>query len=110
MTWKVTAPLVLAVNPDGQVHHVYGGSLIDWLSDAQRDHFLAEGLVVAADSEATAAEASAGDGRPGEHATKAVIVDWLVANAEHADGSPYTEAELRPFTKDQLWELVDAVG
>lgn len=110
MTWKVTAPLVLAVNADGQVNHAYHGDVIEWLSDAQRDHFVAEGLVAALDAQAPASGPADGDGRPDEHATKAVIIGWLVANAEHADGSPYTDSELRPHTKDQLLELVEAVG
>ncbi len=108
MTWKVTAPLALAADERGQTHHVYAGGVIDWLSDAQRDHFLAEGLVVEVDT-AAAAPGAAGDGKPDEHATKAALIDWLVDNAEHADGSAYTEAELRPLNKEALWDLVGAV-
>lgn len=113
MTWKVTAPLVLARTESGQTQHVYAGGVIDWLSDEQKAYFLAEGLVTAVAATATAAASATGDGdgeRPHAAATKAELVEWLVDNAEHGDGSPYTEAELRPHTKDQLWELIDAAG
>ena len=49
--YRVDAPLVLATGKDGQIHHYYsadssaGPSIIEWLSDEQAAHFLAEGLV-----------------------------------------------------------------
>ena len=46
MTYRVTAPLVLAVDEGGHTHHVYEGGVIEWLSEAQAEHFLAEGLAV----------------------------------------------------------------
>ncbi len=45
MTYIVTAPLVIAADRDGHNHHVYRGGQIGWLSDAQAEHFLSEGLV-----------------------------------------------------------------
>ena len=110
MTWKVTAPLVLARTESGQTQHVYAGGVVDWLSDEQRDFFLAEGLVAPVGAGASSPAPTADGDRPHAAATKAELVEWLVANAEHADGSSYTEAELRPHTKDQLWELIDAVA
>ena len=104
MTYQVTAPLVLAVNPDGQVHHVYHGGVIDWLSDAQRDHFLAEGLVVDVDRPAS------GDGDvPHAAATKAELIAWLVEHAVRPDGSEYTAGALQPLNKDELRTLIEAV-
>ena len=45
MSYKVTAPLVIAKDQAGLNHHVYEGGVIPYLSDAQAEHFLAEGLV-----------------------------------------------------------------
>ena len=45
MTYRVTAPLVLAVDKEGRVHHRYHGAVIDWLSADQKEHFLDSGLV-----------------------------------------------------------------
>lgn len=104
MTWKVVAPLVLAAGPDGQVSHVYAGGVIDWLSDAQRDHFLAEGLVVA-----VSAAAGADGDKPHAAATKAELIAWLVDNAVKPDGGDYTAGALQPLNKDELRDLIDAV-
>lgn len=104
MTYKVVAPVVLAVDPDGQTHHVYAGGVIDWLSERQKDLFLADGLVVADDD--TPAD---GDGKPHAAATKAELISWLVDNALRPDGSDYTSGALQPQNKDELWALIDAV-
>lgn len=45
MAYKTIAPLVNAFDPSGRLLPFYGGSVIPWLNDAQRDHFLALGLV-----------------------------------------------------------------
>jgi hypothetical protein len=105
MSYTVTAPLVLAVDPDGHTHHVYQGGVIQWLSDAQREHFLAEKLVEETDDAAV----EPGGEKPGPNATNKVLVAWLVANVAKDDGSDYTEAELKPLNKAQLREIVDSV-
>lgn len=99
MSYTVTAPLVLAVDEGGQTHHVYKGGVIEWLSDEQAQHFLAEGLV--ADGK-HGSDDSDDDGKPAKVATKAVLVDWLMA---HGD---YDRAELEDQTKDELWALIEA--
>lgn len=43
--WKVVAPLVIAKDQTGKLHHAYCGSLLGWLNDEQREHFLRRGLV-----------------------------------------------------------------
>lgn len=73
MAYKVTAPLVLAVDAQGHTHHVYQGGLIEWLSDEQREHFLSEGLVEEL-GDAEFADV------PDESWTRAAIDDWA---AEH---------------------------
>ena len=105
MTYRVTAPLVLAVDQGGQTHHVYFGGVIDWLSDDQHDYFLSEGLVVHLDAP-TPAE---GD-KPHAAATKSELIAWLVDHAVKPDGSDYTAGSLQPQNKDDLWTLIDAVA
>jgi hypothetical protein len=111
VTYKVVAPLVLAVDPDGHTHHVYEGGVIEWLSDAQRAHFLAESLVeVVGAAPASPAPGDAGDGdKPDDTATKAELIAWLVDNATKPDGSDYTAGALQPHNKDELRGLIDAV-
>jgi hypothetical protein len=104
VTYKVVAPLVLAVDPGGQTQHVYGGGVIDWLSEVQRDYFLAEGLVVHLDAPPPAE----GD-KPHAAATKAELIAWLVDHAVKPDGGDYTTGALQPHNKDELWALIDAV-
>lgn len=45
MSYTVTAPLVLAKDRVGRIHHKYEGETIDWLSDDQRELFLSARLV-----------------------------------------------------------------
>jgi hypothetical protein len=45
MPYRVTCHLVLATDEHGVVHHHYEGAIINWLSDKQRTHWLADGLV-----------------------------------------------------------------
>lgn len=105
MTYKVVAPLVLAVDPDGQRHHVYAGGVIDWLPEDQKSYFLAEGLVVDVDQPPSSA-----DGKPHAAATKAELIAWLVDNAVKPDGGDYTPGGLQPHSKDELRALIDAVS
>lgn len=43
--YRVVAPLVIAKDQTGKLHHAYRGSLLAWLNDEQRAHFLRKGLV-----------------------------------------------------------------
>lgn len=45
-TYEVVAALVVAKDIDGKLQHCYRGSIIKWLNDKQRAHFLRLGLVV----------------------------------------------------------------
>ena len=45
MGYRVIAPLVVARDQAGMLHHTYEGSYIDWLSDEQAEHFLSLDLV-----------------------------------------------------------------
>ena len=110
MTYKVMAPLVLAVDPDGQTHHVYAGGVIDWLSEAQKAQFLADGLVVDVDKPVVdAGRPESVDGKPHAAATKAELIAWLVDNAVKPDGGEYTAGSLQPHSKDDLRAMIDAV-
>jgi len=112
VTYKVVAPLVLAVDQGGQTHHVYAGGVIDWLSESQRERFVGEGLVVPTSAPVPPPPpVGAGeDGiKPHSAATKAELIAWLVENADKPDGSSYTAGALQPQNKDELWQLIDAV-
>lgn len=111
MTYRVTAPLVLAVDEGGHTHHVYEGGVIEWLSEAQAEHFLAEGLAVkVGDAPPVVDDEPAADGdKPPANAKKAELVEWLVENALKEDGSDYTADDLSAFKVAELRDLVDSV-
>ncbi|KLO31587.1 hypothetical protein ABW16_01775 [Mycolicibacter heraklionensis] len=44
--YEVVAPMVNAADPDGRLQPYYAGSVIRWLNDVQRAHFVRLGLVV----------------------------------------------------------------
>lgn len=89
--FTVTAPLVLAKDEDGHTHHVYQGGVIEWLSDEQEAHFLAEGLVE---------KAGSSGGKPAKTAPKA---DWI----EYAVADGYDRDEVEAMTKADLVALFD---
>jgi len=111
MTYRVTAPLVLAVDEGGHTHHVYEGGVIEWLSEAQAEHFLAEGLVRPVGDPASVVEPTDEDAsdKPAANAKKAELVAWLVDNALKDDGNDYTVDELSALKVAELRELVDSV-
>jgi hypothetical protein len=43
--FRVVAPLVIAKDLEGRLHHAYRGSRLGWLGDEQTLHFLRNGLV-----------------------------------------------------------------
>ncbi len=110
MTYRVTAPLVLAVDEGGHTHHVYEGGVIEWLSEAQAEHFLAEGLAVkVGDTTPVVDDPGEGGDGPPANAKKAELVAWLVDNAIKEDGSDYTADELSVLKVAELRDLVDSV-
>lgn len=115
MTFVVDAPLVLARDQAGRVHHCYQGALIPWLDDEQRKHFVGLGLVHEVGDMAAPDEPDSDDtdpdtgGRPTEDDSKADLVAWVLANAEKEDGSDYSESELNRLNKGQLVELINSV-
>lgn len=95
MSYQVVAPLVIAKDQEGRLHHVYEGGIISWLSDEQAEHFVDSGLVVEVGS-----SGEAEDGPPAKSASKAEWVEYAVA-----DG--YDRAEVEEMTKAEIQALFD---
>lgn len=95
MSYVVDAPLVLARDQEGKVHHHYEGSTISWLSDEQRRHFLDLGLVSESGD-----PAEGGDGPPAKAASKS---EWV----EYAVGDGYDRDEVEAMTKADIQALFD---
>ena len=43
--WRVIGACVFAKGKDGRLRQCLAGDLLDWLSEAQAEHFLSHGLV-----------------------------------------------------------------
>lgn len=85
------APLVLVKTQTGQVDYHYQGSFIPWLSDEQRDRFLAEELVVEADAD----DVPQGADKPKKTATQKAWADYAVSQgADRAEADSATREEL----------------
>lgn len=108
MAYVVDAPLVLARDQEGKVHHCYQGAVIPWLPEDLAAHLLDLGMVhevggapaVEVDEPEPAGPESGG--KPVKVANKAVLVNWLM---EHGT---YDRDELEDQTKDELWALIEA--
>ncbi|CQD03762.1 hypothetical protein BN000_00642 [Mycobacterium europaeum] len=101
--YRVVAPLVVAKDQTGKLHHCYRGAWIPWLSDEQRAHFLRHGLVEQLDSPDAGPEIAPLDAlieKPKKVAPKEEWVRFGVSKGNSA-------AELEALTKD---ELVDLLG
>lgn len=113
--YKVVAPLVIAEDQAGKLHHVYEGGVIPWLSDRQAEHFVSEGLVeeVGADVGPVVAVLEPGyvapvpgvdpvsplgdpeDARPLRAASKAEWVDYAVSKgADPEEAAALSKVEL----------------
>jgi hypothetical protein len=112
VSYHVVAPLVIAKDQDGRLHHVYEGGVIAWLSDEQAEHFVSSGLVVEriGGSAPAAGEPADEGGKPADDAQKSELIEWLVKNALDEDGNDYTKSKLNPLNKAALWDLINAVG
>jgi hypothetical protein len=116
MSYLVTAPLVIAKDQAGKLHHVYEGGVIPWLSDDQAEHFVSTGLVkkVGGDVGPVVAELGSptpppdpenpgavkttpepGVTKPPQVATKDTWVEYAVARGfDRAEAEDMTKAEL----------------
>lgn len=97
MSYTVTAPLVLARDQEGAVHHYYEGAAISWLSDEQREHFQALGLI---SSGTGPDEPEGGDEAPTKAAPKG---DWV----DYAEAEGYDRDEVEAMTKAEIQALFD---
>lgn len=82
MSYVVTAPLVLARDKVGHVHHVYQGGVIDWLPEDQAKHFVDCGLV---EKRGGSDDSSDSDGAPAKSAAKSEWVEYAVAQGYDRD-------------------------
>lgn len=101
--FRVIAPLVIAKDQTGKLHHCYRGTWIPWLDDVQRRHFLSLGLVEELASPDAAPPPPTLDAlveKPKKVAPKEEWVKFGVSKGNSA-------AELEALTKD---ELVDLLG
>lgn len=110
MSYQVVAPLVIAKDQDGRLHHVYEGGVISWLSPEQEAHFVDSGLVVKVGGAQPAAgpdddEVSDADealDKPKQAAPKASWVEYAVNGAPEDERISEDEAEA--MTKAELVE------
>jgi histidinol phosphatase-like enzyme len=106
MPYRVTAPLVVAKDQNGQGRHYYHGAILHYLNDVQRKHFLSKGLVqeiVEHKPEAPVAEvahAATVTGKPAKAGTHEAWVSYAVSQG-------LSEAEAKSKSKQ---ELIDALG
>lgn len=99
MTYRVTAPLVLARDKEGKVHHVYQNGVINWLPEDQKAHFLDVGLV-----EEVGADGSADNDDDGSKPKKAAPkADWV----EFAVADGYDRDEVEAMSKSDIQALFD---
>jgi hypothetical protein len=106
MSYRVTAPLVLARDKERKVHERYQDAGIDWLDEDQKRHFLESGLVEKVGSPAPAEPEGVGDPGAGPVGDEAPLraapkSDWVAyAVSKGAD-----EAEANALNKPDLIDL-----
>ena len=92
MSYIVTAPLVIAADPEGALKYHYEGAEIEYLSEVDAERFIEDGMVeeIAPRSVAPAREDEDGghDGPPPKTATKDAWVDYA-----ESKGMPRDEAD-----------------
>ncbi|PIJ36740.1 hypothetical protein BMW24_003495 [Mycobacterium heckeshornense] len=103
--YRVIAPLVVAKDQTGRNHHVYAGGWLPWLSDEQRAHFIAHGLVEELDTPATAE--SLGSEQPQPDALKRPArVASKEAWVEYGVSQNHDRSELEALSKQELVDLL----
>lgn len=112
MSYLVTAPLVVAADPEGALKYHYQGTEIEFLSEFDADRFLADGMVVEIGSSVEQFDEDvvpddgppvvppADETRPPKTASKEAWVDFAVAS-----GMSREEAEDASKT-----DLIQALG
>ena len=103
MSYRVIAPLVLARDKGDQVHHVYQGGIIEWLSDEQAKHLLEAKMVeeIGGTPADDADPAAAVDNPPpAKAAPKADWVDYAVSRGWDRDEAEATSKA----------DLIEALG
>lgn len=101
--YRVVAPLVIAKDQTGRLHHCYRGAWIPWLDDVQRGHFLRHGLVEELGSPDAAPALDPMDALVEKPKKVAPKEDWVRFGVSKGN----SQAELEALTKD---ELVDLLG
>ncbi|BCP29603.1 hypothetical protein JF780_05775 [Mycobacterium intracellulare] len=101
--YQVVAPLVVAKDQTGKLHHCYRGAWIPWLDDVQKAHFLRHGLVKQLESPDAAAPIEPLDSLVEKPKKVAPKEDWVRFGVSKGNN----QAELEALTKD---ELVDLLG
>lgn len=96
----VTAPVAIAADQSGKLHHRYHGAWIPWLNDEQREHFLRKGLVREVEG-AGAHVASAPEASP-RPAKTAPAEKWV----EYGVAVGHSREELSALSKQELVELL----
>ncbi|AWN05033.1 head-tail connector protein [Gordonia phage MichaelScott] len=105
MSYEVTAPLVVAADPEGKLKYHYQGAIVEYLSDEDAERFLDGGMVVdLGDDEigvepvAVPAPEPVGD-RPPKTASKEAWVEYAIA--KHG----FTREDAEAASKADLQEL-----
>lgn len=93
MSYRVTAPCVIAHDRGGHAYHAYDTAIIPWLPDEEAERWLDEGQIEVVDGSAVS-EA----GPPAKTAPKADWVAFAVTKGADAD-------EAEALTKQELVEL-----
>lgn len=96
MTYVVTAPLVVALGPDGRVHHCYTGSQVEFGDESHAEYLLSEGLIQRS-GKPTGDDVAAPESsdKPPFVASKAKWVEYAVAQG-------FSESDAESMTKSQL--------
>lgn len=109
MSYTVTAPLVVAADPEGALKYHYEGALVEYLSAEDAERFLADGMVVDLGDTPTVDDVEfegEGEGapstvgvRPPKTASKDAWVEYAIA--KHG----FTREDAEAASKADLQEL-----
>jgi hypothetical protein len=102
MSYRVTAPCVIAKDQDGHSQHYYEGAVIPWLSDAQAAHLLDENMVAEVNGGSALGLPPGTTISEGGPPAKTALKDEWVA---YAVSKGADEAEADGLTKPELIDL-----